>query len=69
MSCAFCVFASRDALMIAGHHNPELLAEYVAVEREIGWSFKRNSPNGPTNSDAGSSLDIGNSAIKTRMAC
>lgn len=41
LSCAFCVFASRDALMIAGQHNPELLAEYVAVEREIGWSFKQ----------------------------
>lgn len=40
LSCVFCCFASKDALMIAGKHNPELLAEYVRVERETGFSFK-----------------------------
>lgn len=40
LSCVFCCFASKDALMIAGKHNRALLAEYVRVERETGYSFK-----------------------------
>lgn len=40
LSCVFCFFAKKDALMIAGKHNPKLLAEYVAVEQETGFSFK-----------------------------
>ena len=42
LSCVFCVFASEAALMVAGKHNPELLAEYVEVEREVRSSFKRD---------------------------
>lgn len=41
LSCMFCIFASRDALMIAGSKNPELLAEYVKVEAEIGHTFRK----------------------------
>lgn len=41
LSCMFCIFASRDALMIAGSKNPELLAEYVKVESEIGHTFRK----------------------------
>ena len=40
LSCAFCIFAPRNALLIAGKHNPELLAEYVKLEREIGHTFQ-----------------------------
>jgi 3'-phosphoadenosine 5'-phosphosulfate sulfotransferase (PAPS reductase)/FAD synthetase len=40
LSCCFCIFAPEHALRIAGHHNPELLAEYVKVEREIGHTFR-----------------------------
>lgn len=40
VSCAFCIFAPREALVIAGHHNPELLAEYVRVEKKIGHKFR-----------------------------
>jgi 3'-phosphoadenosine 5'-phosphosulfate sulfotransferase (PAPS reductase)/FAD synthetase len=40
LSCCFCVFAPRQALMIAGEHNPELLAEYVRVEAQIGHTFR-----------------------------
>lgn len=40
LSCCFCIFAPKDALMLAGQHNPELLAEYVAVEARIDHSFK-----------------------------
>jgi 3'-phosphoadenosine 5'-phosphosulfate sulfotransferase (PAPS reductase)/FAD synthetase len=40
LSCCFCIFAPKAALVLAGRHNPELLAEYVAVERRIGHTFK-----------------------------
>lgn len=40
LSCCFCVFAPRAALVIAGRHNPQLLDEYIAVERSIGHTFR-----------------------------
>lgn len=40
LSCVFCIFAPRKALIIAGINNPELLNEYVAVEQRIGHTFK-----------------------------
>ncbi len=40
LSCIFCIFAPRPALVLAGRHNPALLAEYVAVEAEINHTFK-----------------------------
>lgn len=40
LSCCFCIFAPKAALMVAGKANPELLAEYVAVEKEIGHQFR-----------------------------
>jgi 3'-phosphoadenosine 5'-phosphosulfate sulfotransferase (PAPS reductase)/FAD synthetase len=40
LSCCFCIFAPKAALVIAGHHNPELLAEYVRVEKKIGHTFR-----------------------------
>ena len=30
-----------DALLLAGKHNPDLLAEYARVEAEIGRRFRR----------------------------
>lgn len=39
LSCVFCVFAPKAALVLAGTHNPELLAQYVAVERQTGHQF------------------------------
>jgi 3'-phosphoadenosine 5'-phosphosulfate sulfotransferase (PAPS reductase)/FAD synthetase len=44
LSCAFCIFAPKSALLLAGKHNPELLNEYVAVEEKIGHSFRINLP-------------------------
>lgn len=44
LSCAFCVLASKGALMLAAKHNPELLDAYVAVEQRIGHSFKKSLP-------------------------
>jgi 3'-phosphoadenosine 5'-phosphosulfate sulfotransferase (PAPS reductase)/FAD synthetase len=43
-SCVFCIYAPETALQIAGLAHPELLAEYVAVEREIGEDFKHHLP-------------------------
>jgi 3'-phosphoadenosine 5'-phosphosulfate sulfotransferase (PAPS reductase)/FAD synthetase len=40
LSCVFCIFSPKAALLLAGKHNPELLAEYVAVETKIGHTFK-----------------------------
>lgn len=40
LSCVFCIFASPDALMIAGEHNPALLDEYVALEEKMGHTFR-----------------------------
>lgn len=40
LSCVFCIFAPKAALLLAGKHNPELLAQYVAVEEKIGHTFK-----------------------------
>lgn len=40
LSCVFCVFAPKSALMIAGRENPNLLDEYVKVEAEIGHDFR-----------------------------
>lgn len=40
LSCCFCILASKSALKVAGRHNPELLADYVAVERLTGHKFR-----------------------------
>lgn len=40
LSCMFCIFAPKDALVIAGRENPALLDEYVKTEEEIGHSFR-----------------------------
>ena len=40
LSCCFCIFAPKSALVLAGRHNKELLEEYVRVEEEIGHTFK-----------------------------
>jgi 3'-phosphoadenosine 5'-phosphosulfate sulfotransferase (PAPS reductase)/FAD synthetase len=42
LSCCFCIFAPKSALMIAGKHNPELLNEYIRVEEETGHRFKKD---------------------------
>jgi 3'-phosphoadenosine 5'-phosphosulfate sulfotransferase (PAPS reductase)/FAD synthetase len=44
LSCCFCIFSPRSALLLAGKHNPELLAEYVALEKAIGHTFRHELP-------------------------
>lgn len=43
-SCVMCFYAPRAALIRAGRLHPELLAEGVALEREIGHDFKHRLP-------------------------
>jgi len=40
LSCIFCIFSPKDALVIAGIENPELLDEYIEVEKEIDHTFQ-----------------------------
>lgn len=44
LSCCFCIFAPREALLVAGEHNRPLLDEYVAVERRINHTFRQELP-------------------------
>lgn len=41
LSCCFCIFAPREALILAGRHNRELLNEYVQVEAAIDHEFRQ----------------------------
>ena len=42
LSCCFCIFAPKSALVLAGTHNRELLNEYAALEVRIGHKFRQN---------------------------
>ena len=44
LSCCFCIFSPRSALLLAGKHNPEMLAESVKIERQIGHTFRLELP-------------------------
>lgn len=43
LSCCYCIFAPRSALLISGRANPELLDEYCAVEAEINHTFQNGT--------------------------
>lgn len=40
LSCCFCVLAGRRELVLAARLNPCLAREYVAVEQQVGHTFK-----------------------------
>lgn len=44
LSCIFCIFAPRNALLLAGTHNRALLNEFCDVEDEIGHTFQNGKP-------------------------
>jgi 3'-phosphoadenosine 5'-phosphosulfate sulfotransferase (PAPS reductase)/FAD synthetase len=50
LSCVFCVFAPKSALLIAGRENRALLAEYAALETRMGHQFRGN-PTKPAKGD------------------
>lgn len=41
LSCVFCVFAPKAALVIAGKANPALLDTYVEMEERMGHDFRQ----------------------------
>lgn len=43
LSCVFCIFANKDALMIAGKANPELLDLYVDLEEKMDHQFTQKT--------------------------
>lgn len=59
LSCAFCIFAPRAALVLAGRHNPELLDEYVRVESRIGHRFRMDVSMAEVKTDAGAVQSVG----------
>lgn len=42
LSCCFCIFAPKRALVLAGTHNRELLDAYVVVEEQTGHKFRQD---------------------------
>jgi 3'-phosphoadenosine 5'-phosphosulfate sulfotransferase (PAPS reductase)/FAD synthetase len=42
LSCCFCVLASYADLVIATRANPQLAAEYQAVEERVGYTLKKD---------------------------
>ncbi len=40
LSCVFCIFAPKNALILAGKHNRPLLDRYVEVEERIDHKFR-----------------------------
>lgn len=39
LSCIFCIMASRNDLANGARHNPELLSEYLAMEKKTGYTM------------------------------
>ncbi len=39
LSCCFCIYAPKPALMLAGKHNRALLDRYCEVEEKVGYTF------------------------------
>lgn len=42
LSCAICVLASKSDIINGARHNPELFHEYIAIERESGFTFRQD---------------------------
>jgi 3'-phosphoadenosine 5'-phosphosulfate sulfotransferase (PAPS reductase)/FAD synthetase len=59
LSCVFCIFANREALTLAGRHNKRLLEQYVEVERETGFTFKRDLALADVLDDVNAGTDTG----------
>ena len=59
LSCAFCVLASKGALLLAAKHNPELLDADVAVEQKIGHSFMKSLPIAQIRVEARAGVEVG----------
>lgn len=59
LSCCFCVFASKNALLLAGKHNPEMLGRYVQVEKRIKHTFRKELPIAQIQEDLANGIEPG----------
>jgi 3'-phosphoadenosine 5'-phosphosulfate sulfotransferase (PAPS reductase)/FAD synthetase len=41
LSCSFCIFSPKSALMVAAKARPDLWAEYVQAEKNMGHTFRK----------------------------
>jgi 3'-phosphoadenosine 5'-phosphosulfate sulfotransferase (PAPS reductase)/FAD synthetase len=44
LSCCFCIYMPKPALVLAAKLMPDLAREYAEVEREVGYSFRQELP-------------------------
>lgn len=44
LSCCFCIYAPKAALVLAAKHMPELARRYAEVEEKVGYSFRQGLP-------------------------
>jgi len=42
LSCVFCIMASRNDLVVGQRHNPELFNQYVALEKQTGYTMHQS---------------------------
>lgn len=59
LSCCFCIFATKSALLVAGKHNPELLDQYVAVEEKINHTFRKDFPIAGIRAELQAGVEVG----------
>lgn len=64
-SCCFCIYAPEEALRRAGRANPQLLAEYVALEERIGHKFRRHLPIAKIAADIAAGVVDGDAPIES----
>ena len=58
LSCVFCILASKNDLVNGARHNPELFREYVAIERDSGFTFQNGKSLESLAEEAGVALEI-----------
>jgi 3'-phosphoadenosine 5'-phosphosulfate sulfotransferase (PAPS reductase)/FAD synthetase len=44
LSCCFCIYMPKPALVLAAKLMPDLAREYAAVEQEVGFTFRKELP-------------------------
>ncbi|HZZ79639.1 MAG TPA: phosphoadenosine phosphosulfate reductase family protein [Gemmataceae bacterium] len=44
LSCCFCIYAPKAALVLAAKHMPELAKKYAEVEEKVGYLFRQGLP-------------------------
>ena len=68
VSCVFCIFAPRNALLLAGEHNPILLSESVGVEQSTGHTLRQDQSLAEIQTALGNG-EHGNPRDRTWMQC